>query len=281
MMQIKNLAGKELRGAKRFVPDGILRQGTLVLGCFSKETLVGVVVLMKREVDWIVTWLYVEAEYRKRGYGSTLLCGAVRAAKSAGAVSLSMDLDGDCKEGRLMALMLTKYFFRLHFDRMAKVEVTRKQLEKSVIFTDSRYTGEKKRQSAKVTSLRDLKSKELFTFLEDCERRGNYLVSRADYRNADGKVSKLLVSEGQIVGVVLLGRTEEKVYELQLSYLEKKHQIDFIRLIRAAAISLQEIEEWEKLEFVCMDSTVLQLADHIFPEKEVKWKCLITGDRWL
>lgn len=280
-MQIKNLTGKELRKANAFVPDGIMRQGSLVLGCFLKETLVGVAVLMKREVDWVVTWLYVEVGYRKRGCGSALLCGAVRAAKHAGAVSLSMDLDGDCKEGQLMALMLTKYFFRLHFDRMAKVEVTRKQLEKSVIFTDSRYTGERKRQSAKITSLRDLKSKELFAFLEDCERRGNYLVSRADYRNADGKASKVLVSEGQIVGVVLLGRTEEKVYEIQLSYLEKKHQMDFIRLIRGVAMSLLEVQDWERLEFVCMDSAVLQLADHIFPQKEINWKCVITGDRWL
>lgn len=280
-MQIKHLTGKELRRARAIVPDGILRQGTLVLGCYSKETLAGVAVLMKREADWVVTWLYVEEEYRKRGYGSSLLCGAVKAAKNAGAVNLSMDLEGDSKEGRLMALMLTKYFFRLHFDRMAKVEVTRKQLEKSVIFTDSRYAGEKKRLSSKVISLRDLKSKELFAFLENCERRGNYLVSRADYRSAHGRASKVLVSGGQIVGVVLLGRTGEKLYELQLSYVEKKYQMDFISLIRAAAISLKEIEEWEKLEFVCMDSAVLQLADHIFPEKEVNWKCVITGDRWL
>lgn len=280
-MQIKNLTGKELRGAKVLVPHEILRQGTLVLGCFFKEILAGVAILMKREVDWVVTWLYVEPEYRKRGYGNALLQGAVTAAKNAGAISLSMDLDGDSKEGHLMALMLTNYFFRLHFERIASVGITREQFEKAVFFTNPRYAGEEKRISSKLRSLRDLKSTELVAFLEDCERRGNYLVSRADYRNADGRVSKVLVSGGQIGGVVLLERTEEKQYGLQLSYVEKKHQMDFIGLIQAVGLSLQETEGWEKLEFVCMDSAVLQLADHIFPEKEIVWKCVITGDRWL
>lgn len=280
-MQIKNLTGKELRWAKALVPHEILRQGTLVLGCFSKEILAGVAVLMKRDVDWVVTWLYVDLEYRKRGYGNALLQGAVTAAKNAGALALSMDLDGDSKGGHLMALMLTNYFFRLHFERIASVQITREQFEKAVVFTKPRYVGEEKRISSKVRSLRDLKSTELVAFLEDCERRGNYLVSRADYRSADGRVSKVLVSGGQIGGVVLLEATEEKVYGLQLCYVEKKHQMDFIGLIQAVGLSLQETEGWEKLEFVCMDSAVLQLADHIFPEKEIVWKCVITGDRWL
>ncbi len=280
-MQIKNLTGKELRWAKALVPHEILRQGTLVLGCFSKEILAGVAILMKRDVDWVVTWLYVDSDYRKRGYGNALLQGAVTAAKNAGAISLSMDLDGDSKEGHLMALMLTNYFFRLHFERIASVQITREQFEKAVVFTKPRYVGGEKRISSKVYSLRDLKSAELFSFLEACERRGNYLVSRADYRSADGRVSKVLVSGGQIVGVALLEATEEKVYGLQLCYVEKKHQMDFIGLIQSVGLSLQERKGWKKLEFVCMDSTVLQLADHIFPEKEIAWKCVITGDKWL
>ncbi len=279
-MQIKKLTGKELRKASVLVPDEMLRNGTLVLGATAKENLAGVVVLMKRDQDWVVTWLYVEPEYRKQGYGSALLQGALTAAKSAGALTLSMDIDGDSEAGRLMAFMLTKYFFCLHFERIASIQITRDQLEKSVIFADPRYAGENKRRSSKVCSLRDLKSTELFSFLEDCERRGNYLVSRADYRSADGRVSKVLVFEGQIVGVVLLERNEENVYELQLSYVERKCQTEFISLIREAAFSLRE-EEWEKLEFVCMDSSVLHLADHIFPEKEIIWKCMITGERWL
>ena len=281
MMQIKNLTGKELRRAAALVPDCILREATLVLGSGIKEDLAGVAVLMKRDGDWVVTWLYVEPEYRKRGYGTALLQGAVTAAKNAGAVSLSMNLDGNSEDGRLTAAMLTRQFFRLHFEQTARVQVTREQLEKAVIFTDPRFAGDEKRIPSQICSLRDLKSTELLTFLEDCEKRGNYLVSRADYKRADGRKSKILVSQGQIVGVLLLERTQEKLFTLQLSYVEKKHQMEFISLIRAAARSLREAEEWEKLEFVCMDSSILQLADHIFPEKEIFWDCMITGDRWL
>lgn len=280
-MQIKNLTGKELRGARAIVPDGILRQGTLVLGCFFKEILAGLAVLMKRDADWVVTWLYVEPEYRKKGYGSALIQEAVKAAKSEGAIMLSMDLDGDSEEGRLMAFMLTQNFFCLHFDLMAGIQLTRDQLKKAVFFTDTRYTEGKKRSSFKVYSLLDLKSTELIAFLQDCEKRKNYLVSRADYQNADGRVSKVLVSGDKVVGVVLLERTSEKTYELQLGYVEKKHQMHFVSLVKAAALSLLEAEEWENLEFICMDSAILHLADHIFPEKEINFKCVITGDRWL
>ncbi len=281
-MQIKNLTGKELKQAATLVPDYILREATLVLGCETKENLAGVAVLMKRDDDWVVTWLYVEEEYRRRGYGNALLDGAVAAAKNTGAASLSMDLNGDSEGGRLAAAMLTKRFFRLHFERVARIRVTKEQFGKAVFFTDAKLAGDGKRLSSQVLSLRELKSAELAAFLEECEKRGNYLVSRADYRGADSRKSKALVYQGQIVGVLLLERTGEKLYTIQLSYVEKKHQMEFVSLIRAAGRSLQESEsEWENLEFVCMDSSILQLAKHLFPEREIRWDCMITGERWL
>lgn len=280
-MQIKNLTGKELRQARVLAPDEILGKGTLVLGAITKETLAGVAVLMKCDLDWVITWLFVDPDYRKQGYGSALIQEAVSEARNAGAALLSMDLEGDSEAGRVMAFMLTKHFFCLHFEQMASIQITREQLEKSVIFTDPRYAIDNKKRSFKVASLKDVKSTELFAFQEGCERHGNYLVSRADYRGADGKVSKALVVGEKIAGVVLFERTGVKDYELQLSYVEKKHQTEFISLIRAAAVSLLEVDGWEKLDFVCMNSSVLQLAEHIFPEKEIVWNCIITGERWL
>ena len=281
-MEIRQLKGRELNNLAILVPGPILRDGDLVLGCFERGQLIGTGILTKMGYQWTITWLYIDSPYRELYYGGELLDSLLETARDQGARLVRAFMDGKSPDAIQLANMLADRDFTISFDSMARVTVTREQLQKAVFFTNPRLSKDRQRPGTQIIPLKDLPSLTYKKFIENWESRGKYLISRADFAGVDPMKSRVLVSQDRLVGLALVEDKDEGQYELSLCFVEKKYRIHTVGLIKAAAKALLEPEaDMRKLTFSCVGDGILKLAEHVFQEKKIQWDSIISGEIWL
>ena len=83
--------------------------------------------------------------------------------------------------------MLSRQYFLLKLERTARVRITRQQLTASALmkFPDMPLKG-----GHSITPLSHIGTLQLKQLIERCEKRGDSLVSQADYSQADARRSR-------------------------------------------------------------------------------------------
>ncbi len=277
-MEIQKLTGSKLAAASRIVPLYILGEAEAVIGCEVDQHLAGAAALMKKDEEWVLTWLYVEPEHREKGYGNALLDEAIKIARKGGCVILTATLDQNGEKAALVTAMLGRRGFILAWDSIVNINVNKDQFQKAVFLTDDKYAGATRDKNLRVLPLQKVQSIDLMNFVKKQERSGNYLVSRANYELADVNLSKVLICDDQVEGVMLIESEEEGKYSIDLCYVSKKHQLGFVGLCKALAKELLAPENhFEKLSFACMEDSVKRLGEHIFPEHDVEYNDIVSG----
>ena len=277
-MEIQKLTGSKLAAASRIVPLYILGEAEAVIGCEVDQNLVGAAALMKKDEEWVLTWLYVEPEQREKGYGSALLDEAIRTAWKGGCIIMTATLDQNGEQAALVTAMLGRQGFILEWDSIVSIKVNKDQFQKAVFLTDAKYAGATKDKNSRVLPLHKVQSIDMANFIKKQERSWNYLVSRANYELADANLSKVLICDDQVEGVLLIESETEGCYSIDLCYVSKKHQPGFVELCKALAKELLAPEQhFEKLTFACMEDSVKRLGEHIFPEHDVEYNDIVSG----
>ncbi len=277
-MKIRRVSEKQKK-QDFLIPDGYVQEGDLVLLCEEQDKEVGSAVLMKKAEDWVLNWIFVLPEERGKGYGSALLDAAVYEAGKNGGNSLKIYLQDEAPDSDLFLAMLSARNFFLSWEQIPKISATREQLKKAVFFTDPAFQKSLRDSRTQIFSLRQVTRQQLKNFRNLCEKKKNYLVSRADFERADLDQSKALVAEDAIVGIALIQSVRnEKI--LTLCYVEKKYQMELLSLFRRMAEEvLRGEEKTERISFYCISKNVEKLAEHVLPEHERLIEEVIVGKR--
>lgn len=279
-MHVSRLMGSSLQNACSIVPADIMNSADMVLGCKDNEITAGVAAIIKKDDEWGLIWLYVLPQYRNKGVGSMLLDDLISMAEQEEVSILSSVMEADIADRHRIELMLARRQFLLNWKTVDKMRVTIEQLRNAAILTayPKDHLGDNR-----VMSLGKIPSLTLSNFIKEAERKGNLLVSRADYKNADGAKSMVLEKDGIILGVLLLQMAQKgQLYQVKLCYVDRHYKMHIVSMIqRAAEAILNDPGSTEAIEFSCMDDSIVKLGKHIFPEHELLKNDIIFGEFWL
>ncbi len=279
-MHVSRLMGSSLQNACSIVPTDIMNSADMVLGCKDNEVIAGVAAIIKKDDEWGLIWLYVLPQYRRKGAGSMLLDAMISMAEQEGVSILSSVMEADIADWHRIELMLARRQFLLTWKTVDKIRITIEQLRNAPILTayPKYHLGDNR-----IMSLGKVSSLALNNFIKEAERKGNLLVSRADYKNADGAKSMVLEKDGIILGVLLLQTAEKRqLHQVKLCYVDRHYKMYIVFMIqRAAEAILNNPGGTEAIEFTCMDDSIVKLGKHIFPEHELLKSDIIVGECWL
>ena len=284
-MKFKYIKENETNLVEELVPDYCLKQAQLLIALEDKENICGLAVLMQKDIEWALTWIYVEDDKRGMGLGDMLLDEAIRCASKKGGqfFTVTFDKNGDACD--VLLVMLARRGFMLDYERVNTIMVTREQAKKAIFMTDEKYLNisYQGHSKTKVYPFYKVKAAELSTFLKKYEEKGSYIVSRAAFNLADSRLSKALFHEGNMVGLLLIEKTNYPgMYTVPVCFVSSKYHTGFVELIKSLADEmLHQTEDFERLSFNCMDDTVQKLGEHIFPEHDMYWDDLVTAQIWL
>lgn len=277
-LKIRKITETEYFKVRNLAPGHALRTASIVLSCFIEEEPVGILILMKKNKNWGLTWIYVLPKYRESGIGSKLLDLGILEARKNGTHNLEVVLDGETEEEKRLMAMLNHRDFYMDFHVEPVFSVTRDQLKQALFYTQPEILGPKMSSNDTIIPLRNAKSRQLEHFIRDRERRHNYVASRADYTSADPALSRLLVSGSQIVGAILVDRTGEGIYSLELCFIEKNYLKALIRLMKAVSDQLLTGKEnLNRMEFSCSLDSMLKAAKALLPDHDITSAGFTTG----
>ncbi len=284
-MKFKYIKENERNLVARLVPDYCMDQAKALIALEDEGDISGVVALMQKDIEWTLTWIYVKEDKREAGLGNMLLDEAIRYVLKNGGQLFTAIFDQNGQTSDVLLLMFARRGFMLDYERVNTIEVSRDQFEQAVFMTDEKYLnisyqGHSKTQ---VYPFYKVKAADLSAFVKKYEEKEFYLVSRADFNRADGRLSKALFHEGNMVGLLLIEKTKEPgTYTVSTCFVSSKYHTGFVELIKSTADELlNQTEDFHILSFNCMDETVQKLGEHIFPEHDSYWDELVTAQRWL
>ncbi len=275
---LKQLTETEYLKMTNLAPAHALRTATIVLAGFIDTQPIGIIVLMKKDKNWALSWIYVLPEYREQGIGSKLLDKAILVAKKNGTHNLEVVLEGETQEGKQFMSMLSHRNFFIDFHMEPIFSATKDQLNHALFYTKPEILGSNIPSGDAIIPLRNAKPRQLERFIRSRERRHNYVASRADYISSDPQLSRLLISNSQIVGAILVDPVGEGIYSLDLCFIEKDYLKVLIRLMKSVSDQLLANKEpLERIEFSCSLKSVLQVAKILLPEHSITSTGVITG----
>ncbi len=279
-MKVSKLIGSSLRDACAIVPANIMNSADIVFGCKEQDLIAGVAAIAKKDDEWGIIWLYVMPQYRGKGAGGRLLDAAISMAEHEGVSILSSIMEADFADRSQVELMLARRQFLMTWKTVIRMRVTIEQLKK----TDFLKTyPEEHLGKIQVTPLGKVASLTLNHFIKVAEKEGNLLVSRADYKNADGTKSMVLEKDGTIIGILLLQLEEQgQLCQVKLCYVDRQYKIYMVSMIKKSAEAvLNDVGSIKTIGFSCMDASVVKLGKHIFPEHELFENDVVFGECWL
>lgn len=273
----KEQVNKELR---ELIPTRFLFRQNILLKCEEKESLMGAAVIEKLGKEYQLSWIWVRNTHRRMGAGSMLLDTAIELVKKLGCDRLTVVYDTVNKNSAILSYMLSKRKFELKENSTPVIRVNKEQLLESPLLTMPMKLD---KRGIKFIPLQYLTPEQLRSMIVEYERRGTYLISRADYLNADRRNSMVLAIGEGLGGMTVLRQTQnEGCFVLDLLFLDKKAGSDGVRLLRKTAENLlSPIVHFNSIEFVCVEDSALALADKLLGDKKMEWKLSTEAALWI
>lgn len=252
---------------EKLLPSNYARQFADFFGCIEEDGAVGVMSVEYTKYIATITYIQVAPEHRKKGVGTALLDMAVKYAKKKKVEQLTISYEAEQDYSDILNYMLARKMFRVENVKLPCFDLSMSQLIKSPLMTiyAPKYKG-----NDNIVSLKDVSVEQLNEMQKRYEKSGDYMVSRADLLEIDSKLSKVLIVNQIIKGVVFICQTNQiGVVNLTALYIDKSHMVAGIEmLIEAAKCILETSNEMDRVEFACIDENAYSLAKKLLSEEE-------------
>ncbi len=272
--------GEKKEAFRNLIPKRFLFQPVIFVGCEMEEDLAGAAVLERTGEDMRLLWLWVKEDFRGQGVGTALLDEAVRLAREAGTTCLRLVYPSSEKSSPVLDYMLAKRLFDLTQEIIPSVRVTREELLASPLFAMKLPDA---KPGVRMVPLQKAAPQQLQQLARFYESRQEYMISRADYMNADRRQSMILMIGEKLGGMTLVQHLrEEGHFLLDLFFLEKCAGQEGIRLLKESAEALlPPVVHFQSLEFACVQEQALSLAEKLLGEKNIRYERMTEGVLWL
>lgn len=259
-MAVEIIAKENINKYAEILPDWLERKENIVLGYMEETLPCATAVMEETDGSWIISWLWVEPEYRSRGIGTAMLEALCMLAAKKERKQVRIIYSADEDWTLMIEAMLFKKGFLVTHQEIPKMIVTEEWFSYSEIF---RKENVKKMKNASV--FREVPKYLIGEFLEKCEINKNYLVDRDALIRADENLSTVLVKNGEVLGIALIEKvSEEGIYELSLLYLLPQVLRESYSFFRYTADVFREsVKEFKELHMVCVNDTAKNLAANL------------------
>lgn len=192
---------------EKLLPSNYARQFADFFGCIEEDEAVGVMSVEYTKYIATITYIQVAPEHRKKGVGTALLDMAVKYAKKKKVEQLTISYEAEQDYSDILNYMLARKMFRVENVKLPCFDLSMSQLIKSPLMTiyAPKYKG-----NDNIVSLKDVSVEQLNEMQKRYEKSGDYMVSRADLLEIDSKLSKVLIVNQIIKGVVFICQTDRK-----------------------------------------------------------------------
>lgn len=259
-MAIEIITKGNIEKYAELLPDWLERDENTVIGYMEEVIPCATAVMEETERCWMISWLWVEPEYRSRGIGTAMLEALCMLAEKKGKKQIRIIYSADEEWTLMMEAMLFRKGFLVNHQEIPKMIVTEEWFSYSEIF---RKQNVKRPECAYL--FKDVPKYLIGEFMERCEINKNYLVDRDVIMRADENLSTVLVKNGTIEGIALIENlSEEGIYELSLLYLSPKalrESYSFFRYI--ADVFRESVKEFKELRMFCVNETSKNLAANL------------------
>lgn len=271
----------EIQGElQELIPARFWFRQVMVIKCEEEDTLLGAAVMEEMKDGYQMSWLWVKKEYRRQGVGSKLLDAAIVLTKQQNTEQLFLIYDSNSASSAVISYMLAKRRFELQEDSTANIHISRQQLLEAPLH--SMQLREKKK-GVRMIPLQYLTPKRMRSIIRGYEKRNAYMISRADYLNADRRYSMVLTIGEKLGGIALVRPSQEKdTYILDLLFLDKAAGTEGIRLLKEVLEALlSPVAHLKYLEFACVEENTLPLAKKLLGNIEITWEPSTEGRLWI
>ena len=271
----------EIQGElQELIPTRFWFRQAMVIKCEEEGTLLGAAVMEEIRDSYQMSWIWVKKEYRRQGVGNQLLDAAIVLTKQQNAEQLFLIYDSNSADSAVISYMLAKRRFELQEDSTATIHITRQQLLEAPLY--SMQLREKK-NGARIIPLQYLTPNHMHSIIRGHEKRNAYMISRADYLNADRRYSMVLAIGEKLGGIALVRPSQEKdAYILDLLFLDKAAGAEGIRLLKEVLDALlSPAAHLNYLEFACVGENALPLAQKLLGNIEITWEPSTEGRLWI
>ena len=258
-MAVEVITKENIYRFAKALPDWLEREENIVLGYVEEEPC-ATAVLEETDDCWIISWLWVEPEYRGKGIGTLMLEALCKLATQKERKQIRIHYSPDKDWTLMLESILFKKGFLVTHQEIPKTVITREWFLYSEIFEKENV---KKTENAHVFS--EVPQYLIGEFLRGCEVKKRYLVDRDCVLRADKDLSTVLIKDGKIEGIVLVEKLmEEGIYELSLLYLSPQALKDSFSFLRYTADVFREsVKEFKEIHMICVNETTKRLAANL------------------
>lgn len=258
-MAVEVITKENIYRFAKALPDWLEREENIVLGYVEEEPC-ATAVLEETDDCWIISWLWVEPEYRGNGIGTLMLEALCKLATQKERKQIRIHYSPDKDWTLMLESILFKKGFLVTHQEIPKTVITREWFLYSEIFEKENV---KKPENAHIYS--EVPQYLIGEFLSGCEVKKRYLVDRDCVLRADKDLSTVLIKDGKIEGIVLVEKLmEEGIYELSLLYLSPqalKESFFFLRY--TADVFRESVKEFKEIHMICVNETAKRLAANL------------------
>lgn len=275
-MALTVITEHNIEAFRSILPQGTVSGKAKLFGWVEEDVACASAVLDEMDAEYSLVWLWVAPVYRCRGIGSALLDAVCRFAVQSGGNWLSVDYSAEEDWSRIFNYLLLRRGFRLERVLLPQYRLQMEALGDAWFMKQM----EKGQESQSIIPLQRLDAQQRKAMIERLEYQKKYLVSRADFDAADASCSMVLLKEGELKGVTLIRKTDDRGDSmcLELFYLDPKYITSGMALLRQTIQAiLRQPEGVREIQFTCVSDISLQLTQRLIGDRGREDRRIFSG----
>ena len=117
-MEIRMVSQQNWEMLKNLVSQDLFHKKAAIFAAIENEKAVGVLVMEKNDIDFVVSVLWTHPNYRTRHIAASLLDNAVKYAAVKGAKELTVSYDADRKDAHILDYLFIRKKFQIEVEKI-------------------------------------------------------------------------------------------------------------------------------------------------------------------
>ena len=269
-MEIKKVSQQHWEMLKDLISQDLFRKKATILAAIENEKAVGVLVMEKNDIDFVISVLWTHPNYRTQHIAASLLDSAIKYAISKGATELTVSYDADRKDAHILDYLFIQKKFQIEVEKIPCYVITKDSLVNSSLFMEMRG---KMKKNANIIPFGKLSTYQIKQMQDWSKEKNITMVNHINWLEVDAQRSWMLLGDGEVKGMSLLKRSKNpSAMELILFFVFPAYAAAGISLLlQTSEVLFDEDETIKSVEFICVNEKSEMLAKKMLGTPANQW----------
>ena len=269
-MEIKKVSQQHWEMLKDLISQDLFRKKATILAAIENEKAVGVLVMEKNDIDFVISVLWTHPNYRTQHIAASLLDSAIKYAISKGATELTVSYDANRKDAHILDYLFMRKKFQIEVEKIPCYVITKDSLMNSSLFMEMRG---KMKKNANIIPFGKLSAYQIKQMQDWSKEKNITMVNHINWLEVDAKRSWMLLGDGEVKGMSLLKRSKNpSAMELILFFVFPAYAAAGISLLmQTSEVLFDENETIKSVEFICVNEKSEMLAKKMLGTPANQW----------